>query len=86
MACIMRPRNTAEEDDPFADLVPVSAPALVSPLEYGSGISGFGGGTIQKAEDTTDQTKKDITSSEEEEDEEEGGAITEQSADTNVEE
>jgi hypothetical protein len=83
MANIMRPRDTAEEEDPFADLVPVSAPALVSPLEYGSGVAGYGGGIVQKEEDTMDRTQEETTSSE---DEEVAEAVDEKSTDTNVEE
>jgi hypothetical protein len=78
MASIMQPRDTTEEEDPFADLVPVSAPPLVSPLEYGSGIAGCGGGVLSKEEDTTDRTQEDTASEEAEEEIEE--AAVEKSA------
>ena len=35
----MNPSTMDHNDDPFADLVPVPDTTLVSPLEYGSGIT-----------------------------------------------
>jgi hypothetical protein len=65
MATIMRTRDTLEDEDPFADLVPVPATPLVSPLEYGSGIAGVTKTVSpEKEDDATDRTEEETTSSE----------------------